>query len=312
MPIWIAFALLSPTLLVAFLVGMHQVGGPKLGDPATLLLLWLFGTVPVALFAIGVRGMRLGSGAEQDVQSAMAALARADQVAMQSGQALQRVEAFLAAKAAERKAASAGAAMPIAVSTGGRRGFIALASLVFLVGAGGLGAVFAYASIEDPIHEHAAFAVYVDGERISFESDAFDFGTTGFMRGHVHVQNRADTPYHDGQIIHIEGEPGLTLREFFEKSLKSELGIRSLKLDDAVHGGRLLQEKDGATLQLWVAAPDADGTTGDGWRLVDDPPDYVPRDQERLLLTFGKNSPGELATMWQSVPGAEPDARFLG
>ena len=69
--------------------------------------------------------------------------------------------------------------------------------------ASGLGLVFASTpSPPETMHIHAAFALFVHGERIEYTDPAFDLAARHYLRAHLH--------HPDGDIIHIEGEHAIS------------------------------------------------------------------------------------------------------
>ena len=139
-------------------------------------------------------------------------------------------------------------------------------ALAFLVACGALWTLAAPAApTSENVHEHARFALYVDGERVEYSGEAFDLAQRGFLRGHLHAP--------DGETIHVEGRPGLTLGEFFERTLEARLEPGRVTL----HDGRAFD----APVRLYVG-----GASG-GWREAWDAAAFEPRDGHRLLVVVG-------------------------
>ena len=173
-----------------------------------------------------------------------------------------------ALRALQEAARLADAAPPAAAARRGpRRAWWGLGvGLAFLVACGALWTLAAPAA-QPPasIHEHARLAVFVDGARVDYSGEAFDLAQRGFLRGHLHAP--------DGETLHVEGPPGLTLGEFFARSLGGSLEGDRVTL----HDGRAFD----APVRLLVSE------AGGAWREVPDAAAHEPRDGHRLLLVVG-------------------------
>lgn len=156
--------------------------------------------------------------------------------------------------------------------------------VAFLVACGALWAVAARDAQAPAIHEHARFAVFVDGERLDYGQPAYDLSARGVMRGHLHAP--------DGETLHVEGAPGLAFGAFFHDTLMGRLEPGRVTLD-AGHGGRALE---GVPVRLLVAHGDAGA-----WSTAADPAAYEPRDGDRILLVVGA-APGVLPAWAADAP----------
>lgn len=293
--LWIVCAALAPTLLVLGLEIVRELGYalPPV-DLAVVAFLWAITTLPLILLAIGLaRQAPPGAGSVEDVKAAMEAVSRAERVAVANAQSVARIEQLLAQQAAGAPGSGGGAAAATAVPAIARvsRGRLAMAAVVvlaILVTGGFAYTIARVATTPDEVHIHPTFAVYVDGERIDFTSPLFDLAARGVLSAHLHAP--------DGATMHVEGQPGQTLGEFFRDALAANLTDTRLQLDNLVHEGRILNDGKGGDLRLHVAGRD------EPWREVVDVDGYVPRDGDRILLTFGKPTPEDLEAQKASLP----------
>lgn len=270
----------TPSLVLLALQVARGLGAPLPEMPlGAMLLVWLCTTLPLALLAWGLHVHARAAAVPADEQrlvQALQALQQAEAIAREAAAALARAQETL-------PNAPAGATAPV------RRHLpLVAATLAVLLVAGG---AVAYALAQEragrggDVHEHATFALFVDGERVRFTDPAFDLSARGFLRGHLHAP--------DDALLHIEGAPGLTLGEFMERALGARLQDGTLTLDAKVHAGRIVED-----VRLFVAG--ADGA----WREVADADAHVPRDGERLLLTAGSTQE-EIGRQMMTVPKAD-------
>jgi hypothetical protein len=289
---WVA--VLLPSMLAAVLEVSRELGGPAAPvGAATLALLWLFTTLPMAAMAVGLRGLaaRAGGGSPPEVQAALEAVARAEQVAARSAQAQAQLQALLLERSAPQ---DPGDKVPRGAA---RRSALLAAGLgaVFVLAAVGLAGVFAGpAAAPRAVHIHPAFAVFADGARVGYDDPAFDLTQRRVLRAHLHTG--------DGYpgVMHIEGGPGLTLAAFFRDGLGAELTEQRLVLDEVVHGGARYEENTTHRLRLFVQP--AGGT----WAEVKPIVGYVPRDHDRLLVSFGDERGAALEAQKAAVPSRFP------
>lgn len=289
LPTWVLLACLAPGVLAGALFVQEHLGGLAVGvPPRVLLVLALLVTVPVALLAVGLRGV-MGRVGDADVKAALEAVAAAERVARESGAAIAKAEAALQAQAAAR--APGGPAAPrgqprVALVGGG------LLVALLLLGAGALGGAYLRPSLEAApiIHEHATFALFVDGARVAYTDPVFDMSQRAFLRAHLHVP--------DQDVVHLEGTSGVTMATLVERMLLGRLEPGRLVLDDVVHGGRVLEDNATHRLQLHVSK------AGGPWMRVHDVPGYPPRDLDRVLLTYGTGDPAEIARQQDAVSKA--------
>lgn len=153
-------------------------------------------------------------------------------------------------------------------------------------------------------HEHAAFALWVAGERVSFRHADYDLGRIGIMRTHLHVQANGGE-----HIVHIEdrfpgGIPDATLGEFL-LSLGIDARAGYLKLDTRDgHNGTAFP--DGATHQWQVWLRPANGT----WAPAPAGFGHVLRNEHRILVTYA--APGDdLVAQQASVPYMDHAGRVV-
>jgi hypothetical protein len=291
LPVWFGLAAATPTLLLAAQEVSRELQGPTLGLPFSILFaLWLFTTLPLIFVVAGMRILMRDQDAQargREVHEAMELLVRADQMAQRQAIVLAKVEALLA----EPRAAAAERPAPTGV--GRRRLLLGALLLGFLVAAAGIGYAFTQAPHADPVHVHAAFAVFDQGERVSFVNPAFDLSQRGQLNGHLHFPN--------GDLLHIEGPPGATLATLLRNAVAANLTATTLQLDGLAHAGRVLAPNATAALHVYVAP-----NNSTNWRPVMDPASYAPADHDRILLSFGAPDAAELAreeAMVGMVPG---------
>lgn len=175
-----------------------------------------------------------------------------------------------------------------------------------VLGAGvvAIGGALAYLVITNPglafAHEHAAFAMFVDGERVRFDSPEYDFSR--FNEGfHMHS---GETNY--GSIWHIEdtfrgGTPDLPLSRYFGAwGFTFRQGF--VRLDtNAGHNGSEYPDSGNRTWKLYTAF-----YTGFGWgnwtRVEGDYSKFVPRDGDKLLITHGNDDEAVINAQQDNVP----------
>ncbi|HSG50043.1 MAG TPA: hypothetical protein VLA43_19620 [Longimicrobiales bacterium] len=307
-PSLVYVAPLVPTFLVMllFVLGELGAGVPRVST-GVLLYAWLFSTVPLALLAVGVRSLSVrlrGEGLEMDMARTSHAITWAEGTVERARLLLEEADALLEQRIRAREALDAAPGADAKEEKGRRRGSrtgvgrgVAVAAVVVLVAlAGAAGwALNGLPEAPEQVHLHAAFAVYVDGERVEFTDPYFDLGRSGFLRAHLHAP--------DQDIMHVEGEPGLTLEEFFRLSLRAELDQGALRLDEEVHGGLTVVDNATHPLRLFVA-PDGGGA----WSQVLHVPGYVMHDRDRILLTYGNATGAELEAQFASVSRSFPTA----
>lgn len=247
--------------------------------PGLLGALWLAVTAPLALLAWRIHRGGEERGSPREIEAAVQALTRAE--------ALVTAQARLVAEM-QGKLAVSGAGSAPASSVTRTQALLLIAIPLLLVIAGGAYALLAVPPPLDPIHIHATFHLYADGERVRFEDPAFDLTTRGFLEAHVHVG--------EPDVLHIEGPPGAPLDTILRFALGVDLAADRILLDDAVHNGTRLEAGAVAPIRLFVATPH------ETWHESDARAAYVPADRDRLLLTFGALSGEDLAAWETAVP----------
>ncbi|HWH09465.1 MAG TPA: hypothetical protein VNX21_09720 [Candidatus Thermoplasmatota archaeon] len=236
------------------------------------------GVLALASLAAALVGPRRLEG--RDLEEARALHAEATAAFDRAARALESAEA-LQAKAARPR--------PLRW----RPALLAAIPLAFLLAAGGLWAVAFPGAEAQAVHEHARFAVYVEGERLDYGLPVFDLAARGDLRGHLHAP--------DGETLHVEGPPGLTFGAFFERTLLGELGPGRVRLDAEAHGGRAFDAEQGVPIRLLVSP------RGEVWREALDPAAHAPRDGDRILLVVGR-APETLPPWAWDAPDLNPTA----
>lgn len=133
-------------------------------------------------------------------------------------------------------------------------------------------AAFAYQSINPPLvaeHEHAVFAVILNGQKIDFSQEKYQVGTTR------------------SSLIHVEGGDGTTLHRHFQGVTFGQfldtvnMGIQNdcFVRDD----GAEFCESAGNQLRFFVNGEEVDSIT-----------DYVLQEEDRFLVIFGNQDDEEI------------------
>ncbi|MFA5943274.1 MAG: hypothetical protein WC876_02280 [Candidatus Thermoplasmatota archaeon] len=265
----------APLVLLLAYLAFWRLGVP-LPDPdpgATLLAVASTAAVAILVW-LGLRAsLARVEGNDAAVAAAMRAVSEAEHLLRESAQANK-------------------ASQPQAPGLWTMRSFLLGLSVATLV----IGAAWAFTAApgdDETIHIHAAWALFVDGDRVNFTAPAYDLANTGFLRGHLHVP--------DQDIIHLEGTPGLTLADFFHGSLDADLWDTGLRLD-ASHAGAELRNDGNRTLRLFVVHED-----GARWLEESSIASYQPLDHDRILLTYGALDDATLQSQADSVAFRFPD-----
>lgn len=152
------------------------------------------------------------------------------------------------------------------------------------------------------VHEHASFALWILGERVSFNHTDHDLSRVRNVTAHLHIGER------DGEhVVHVEGPfPGgvhdVALADFFR--------IHGIAF---AHGALTLGTRGGHNGTAWNDTADRrwevhvqprDGA----WALAAEGPAHRLREGERVLVTFGA-LPSQLDAQKESVPPPPSPAR---
>ena len=290
LPLPLVLAPLAPSLLVAALeVGRELGAWPFRLDLATVGLLWLFTTVPLALLVLGLRAMqpRPPEAVTDEARGAFEAVARAEQAVASASSTLQTAQLAFARIADAR----AGDVRPRS-----RAPLWTALGLAFVLASGGLAYAVTQAE-QPPVHWHAGFAIFVHGEQLAFLDPAFDVSERGVFRGHVHV---ADQP---PGLLHLEGVEGdrFPLAQALRDALSVNLTDDEIVLDDLAHANATYRNQGPDRLQLFVAR-DAGATWEPVWPIAG----YQLKNRDRALLTFGSPTPAELEAQTAAVPWRFP------
>ena len=274
----------APALLVATAELLRESGlwDAGLSWRALVLVALLASIPPVLMLAAWRRVAGRAQGSPPELASAFHAIASADQAAARA--------AALLAQAEERFADASLARSPPTPRRRARS--LALAgALALLLVVGGAAVAFSLAGHDaPPIHQHAAFAVFVNGTAIGYEDAAFDFAQRPYLRAHEHVGEGFPG------VIHLEAAPGVTLAEFFERALDTRLAPDGIWLDAARHGGQGFRGNESDGLHVFVVHP------GGEWMVAPGGPAYAPQDHDRILVSFGPLSVEEILREEAAVP----------
>lgn len=152
------------------------------------------------------------------------------------------------------------------------------------------------------VHEHAAFSLWLAGERLSFNHTAYDLQSVRNITAHLHIANTGGE-----HAIHVEGnfrggKHDVTLGTFLRiHGLEAAPGRLTLDSRDG-HNGTTWNDTAALRWQVW--ARPANGT----WTQAPEGPALLLRDGLRVLLTYAP--PGaDLDAQFRSVPSL--DARGL-
>lgn len=139
-----------------------------------------------------------------------------------------------------------------------------------------------------PGHNHATFRIFVRGEELEFQNNAFDLSQSDYMRAHLHVP--------DDHTLHLESGC-MTWKDFTLRTLDgTQIRPGYLKLDNVVHGGAEYRDSGNETLRFFVR-----NTEGE-WSPKPDLLDYQPRDGEKILISFGSEDEEALRQQMARVP----------
>jgi hypothetical protein len=162
-------------------------------------------------------------------------------------------------------------------------------------------------------HEHPTFLLMIGGQEVSFNDPAYDLNRgVGGGRVHMHYSGPGDPTKMN--TWHVEaffpgGIPDVTMKAIFEQYQVtfSQGYVKLDKLDS--HNGTEWRDTGNQTWHVFVSrtvdhAPQGNRTA---WEQV--PGDYsqfVPRDGDHILITYGDLSPTEIARQEALVPEARP------
>lgn len=136
-------------------------------------------------------------------------------------------------------------------------------------------------------HEHSSFRIFDQGEELSFRHPKFDMqGGPMPMKAHMHQPN--------DYTFHLEY--GCSDTEEVFSYLGMDLEPDSLRLDNQLHEGRVLRNDGNLTLKFYLMTPDGN------WSLFPELPGHQLRDQQRVLISYGDESPEEIAAQQARVP----------
>lgn len=157
-------------------------------------------------------------------------------------------------------------------------------------------------------HDHATFAVFINGERVNFAHPDYDASKRGMGPPHMHVSDGKEVWHIEGNFP--DGKPDQTLEELF---VYNTVTFRDgyMKLDTlAGHNGSEWRDQGNATWQVFFSKFGVDARLPFE-RVEGDPSAYVPQNLDQLLITYGDPTPEELARQQAAVaaPPGEPQPR---
>jgi hypothetical protein len=150
---------------------------------------------------------------------------------------------------------------------------------------------FAFAPWQHPVHFHANWSVYIDGQRLDLSGARYmedvvacAAGEQVFPRERVHMHNGED------HVVHVHHE-GVSWGHFLQ-NLGFASGPGFLALDD----GRMLRSDEMRTLKYVVNGFEADDITG---RMI--------RRGDRLLISYGPETAQDIvSSQYPQVPDNAP------
>lgn len=180
--------------------------------------------------------------------------------------------------------------------TAGRYAMIAGVVILIAVGVG-------WAATHQPpgkrfIHEHASWSIFIDDEHVSFVGSNYDVSTRGMGPPHMHVGDGREVWHIEGQFSN--GTSDLTLEKMFTyTSVLFHQGY--MKLDSPGHNGTEWRDAGNATWKVYVSKMAAD-QRGPFDLIPGDYSQYVPQNQDKVLVTYGSLTPDALAREEAAVP----------
>lgn len=159
-------------------------------------------------------------------------------------------------------------------------------------------------------HEHPSFALFIEDQAVSFNDRAYDASE---VSGRVHMHLAAGDPV-KMNTWHVEsnfpnGVPDLTLAQIFEiYGVTFRQGYLKLDTKDG-HNGTEWADAGAKTWRVYVSKLVANETGNVRQPFVQLPGDYsahVPRDLEKILITYGDLTPAQVEAQQAQVPDAKP------
>lgn len=178
-------------------------------------------------------------------------------------------------------------------------GKYALIGVVLVAAIGAAATIYQPPAAKKFIHDHATFAVFIGGEQERFVHRDYDMGVRGMNTPHMHVG--------DGmEVWHIEGSfEGGVSDVTVEDSLQVANGVifrqGYMKLDTmGGHNGSEWRDQGNATWKVYVSK--MVGDERGPFELAPEGPQYIPRNLDEVLITYGDLSEEELARQQAAVP----------
>lgn len=149
------------------------------------------------------------------------------------------------------------------------------------------------------IHDHASFALFIGGEKVSFVHPDYDAGQRGMGPPHMHIGDGREIWHIEGSFV--GGRSDLTLAD---SSLYNGVTFRqgSMKLDTlGGHNGTEWRDQGNATWEVYVSRMVGD-QRAPFERIEGDYSQYAPQNLDMILVTYGDLTPEELARQQAAVP----------
>lgn len=132
---------------------------------------------------------------------------------------------------------------------------------------------------ETSFHEHFDLVVFLDGEQLDLSQEKYQSSTYEYKDKHIHLHDG------NGSVIHLH-KPDVSLHTFFE-TLDMNLGDDCLVLD---------------TLQEFCTNEEKSFyIVVNGQKLSDVISEYIPNDEDRILVYYGDDDQEVLDTIFETV-----------
>lgn len=131
---------------------------------------------------------------------------------------------------------------------------------------------------ETGYHTHVDFAVYLDGEKYDFVQEKFMSMEGNEKNPYTHLHDM------DGNVIHFHAE-GVSLNDFFQS-----IGMRLTQNCFRTETGQNYCNTTEKTLKMFV-----NGNQNNAFGT------YIPNDLDRILISYGDETPNELQEQLDSV-----------
>ena len=184
-----------------------------------------------------------------------------------------------------------------------------LIALVAIAAIGLAAAVYKPPPVEKFAHEHPAYALYIEGEHVTFNHPDYDARA---INDKVHIHYRGDEA--SAATWHVEanfpnGIPDLTLQQIFAQyGLTFRHGYLKLDTKDG-HNGTEWPDRGDHRWRVFVSKVVVGENGNERQPFTEVPGDYsqyVPRDFEKILITYGNLTAEQIQMQQQAIPEPRP------